>query len=77
MTKAERILNKLEGKPADRVPVCFWHHFGPLAPEETVRSHIRWLNESGTDLLKMMCDEFFTYPMDTKATPAEILPILI
>lgn len=73
MTRAERILNTIEGKPVDRVPVCFWHHFGQLEPKETVNSHIRWFNESGIDLLKMMCDEFFTYPMDVKATPEEIL----
>lgn len=73
MTKKERILNTLEGRPADRPPVCFWRHFGNLEPAETVKAHLSYFHDSGIDLLKMMCDEFFVYPMDVNATPEEIL----
>ena len=75
MTKVERVLNAIEGKPVDRPPVCFWRHFGNIAPEETVKGHLKYFKDSGIDLLKMMCDEFFVYPMDVNLTPAEILKL--
>ena len=75
MTKKERVLAVLNGKLPDRVPVCFWHHFGSLPPKETVSAHIRYFNESGEDILKMMCDEFFTYPMRDAKTPEELLAL--
>jgi len=73
MNKRERVERTLAGLPTDRPPVCFWRHYGPVSPEETVQRHLKFFEESGMDILKMMCDEFFTYPMDVHATPAEIL----
>lgn len=73
MNKRERVDNILAGLSVDRPPVCFWRHFGPVAPEETVRQHLTFFHEADLDILKMMCDEFFTYPMDENASPAEIL----
>lgn len=73
MNKMERMQRILAGQPVDRPAVCFWRHYGPLAPQETVDSHLRFYRETNMDLLKMMCDEFFTYPMDVHATPAEML----
>ncbi|MBQ8162409.1 MAG: hypothetical protein IJ083_16905 [Clostridia bacterium] len=58
----------LNGEKPDRVPVCFWHHFGELAPEETVKEHVRFFRETGEDILKMMCDEFFVYPLGGAST---------
>ena len=37
MNKRERVANTLAGLPVDRPPVCFWRHYGNIAPEETVR----------------------------------------
>ena len=73
MNKRERVTNALAGLPVDRPPVCFWRHFGPVAPQETVRQHLDFFHAADLDILKMMCDEFFTYPMDVNATPEEIL----
>lgn len=73
MNKRERVERTLAGIPTDRTPVCFWRHYGQIAPEETVRQHLQFFESSGMDLLKMMCDEFFTYPMDENATPEQIL----
>lgn len=73
MNKVERVLNTIAGKEVDRPPVCFWRHYGNIAPQETVDAHMKFYRESNMDILKMMCDEFFVYPMDTKMTPAEIL----
>lgn len=73
MNKRQRVSRILAGKAADRPPVCFWRHFGPLPPQETVRAHIRFFEETDMDLMKMMCDEFFTYPLEEKPTPASLL----
>lgn len=73
MNKHDRVENALAGMPVDRPPVCFWRHYGPVAPEETVRQHLKFFEESDMDILKMMCDEFFTYPMELTMTPEEIL----
>ena len=75
MTKRERVEAVLRGERPDRVPVCFWHHFGNLPPEETVREHVRFFRESGEDILKMMCDEFFVYPLNNAKTAAEYLAL--
>ena len=56
MTRRQRVEAVLRGEKPDRTPVCFWHHFGALSPEETVRAHVKWLEERGGDLLKMMSD---------------------
>jgi len=73
MNRKERIMKTIRGEETDRMPVCFWHHFGNLEPEETVKAHLKWLEDSGEDLLKMMCDEFFTYPMRGAKSPEEML----
>ena len=69
MNRKERVMTVLQGGKPDRTPVCFWHHFGNLEPAETVKAHLRWLEESGQDILKMMCDEFFVYPLGYADTP--------
>ncbi len=75
MTKKERVLAALAGERPDRVPTCFWHHFGDLPAEETVKEHIRYFVESGEDILKMMCDEFFFYPLGDAKTPEEYMAL--
>ena len=75
MTAKERVMAVLNGEKADRAPVCFWHHFGNLAPEETVREHVRFFRESGEDILKMMCDEFFVYPLEGAQTATDYLAL--
>lgn len=58
MDKRTRVLNALDGKPVDRVPVGFWHHFtGKDTEGETaVMAHLKYYRESGLDFLKMMSD---------------------
>ena len=73
MNKRERVEKTLAGLPVDRPPVCFWRHYGNIAPAQTVKQHIDFFHATDMDILKMMCDEFFTYPMDENATPEEIL----
>ena len=75
MNRRQRVEAVLEGRQPDRTPVCFWHHFGALSPEQTVRAHIKWLEDSGEDLLKMMSDEFFIYPLTGAKTPEDFLKL--
>ena len=44
MNKKERVMAVLEGRVPDRPPVCFWRHFGPLAPRDTVEAHLRFFH---------------------------------
>lgn len=73
MNKMERMKAILAGEPVDRPAVCFWRHYGKVSPQETVDGHMRFYRETNMDVLKMMCDEFFTYPMDGVTTPQEML----
>lgn len=75
MTKKERVLTTLRGENSDRPPVCFWQHFGALEPEQTVAAHVKFFEESNEDILKMMCDEFFEYPLQGAKTPADFLAL--
>jgi uroporphyrinogen decarboxylase len=75
MDKLTRVKNAVAGKPVDRPPVCFWHHFGDIGPEATVRGHLNFFRESGIDMLKMMSDEFFVYPLEGVKTPEDFLKL--
>ena len=75
MNKRERMQCILEGKTPDRPATCFWHHFGPLSPEETVAQHVKFFRDTDVDIVKMMCDEFFTYPMRGAETPEEMMQL--
>ena len=68
MNKQERVLNAIEGREVDRPPVCVWRHYGMQEPKETVNCHMKFYRETDMDLLKMMCDEFFVYPMGDAKT---------
>lgn len=75
MNRMTRAVNTLQGRPVDRPPVCFWHHFGDIGPEATVREHVRFYRESGEDILKMMCDEFFFYPLPESPSAQDLLSL--
>lgn len=56
MTKRERVIEAIKGREPDKIPSCFSLHF----PKEiafgdaAVDAHIRFFEESGTDILKSM-----------------------
>lgn len=63
MTKRERLINAAQGKPVDKVPVGFWHHFDKSVPlEKMVEFHMDWYRDAGLDFIKAMCDGYFSYP---------------
>ena len=63
MNRRERALAVFEGRKPDRVPTCFWHHFPDLYEQDMVDAHVNFYNSTSVDILKMMCDEYFFYPI--------------
>ena len=64
MNKIERVSAVLQGKQPDRLPVCFWYHFGPdaVSGPKTIDSHIRHVETYDLDFLKVMCDGRYPLP---------------
>ena len=56
MTKRERVLAALAGKPLDRIPAGFSLHFPreKNAGEAGVQAHLEFFRETGTDIVKIM-----------------------
>ena len=63
MSRRERALAVFEGRKPDRIPTCFWHHFPDTYGQAMVDAHINFYNDSCVDIMKMMCDEYFFYPI--------------
>ena len=70
-TKRELVEAALQGKPADRVPVGFWHHFlqdqrhadalsDPKAWEDNIQGHESFCRSWDPDFIKVMTDGFFS-----------------
>lgn len=65
MDKRTRVLNAMNKKEVDHVPVGFWFHF---SGEETmgdacVQAHLKYYRETDLDFVKIMCDGYFPYPL--------------
>ena len=56
MNKFERVMAAYYGQKPDRVPCGFWYHFskGNEYGPQSVQTHLRFFEESGTDLCKVM-----------------------
>ena len=54
----------LEGRQPDRLPVCFWYHFGPEAVSgpRAIEAHVRHAESYDLDFLKVMCDGRYPLP---------------
>lgn len=65
MDKRTRVLNALNKKPVDHVPVGFWFHFGgkEAQGEACVQAHLKYYRETDMDFIKIMCDNYFPYPI--------------
>lgn len=66
MTKRERVAAALSGGKVDRVPRCFWHHFGgnEIGWSSMAEAHERFFRAYGLDFIKMMNDNPY---VDTNA----------
>lgn len=76
MNKRERFMNFLQGKPVDRVPVAFFHHFiGPdewgkglvneSAFERNIEGHRIAREKFDPDVIKIMNDSLMIMEIDT------------
>ena len=65
MDKRTRVFNALDKKPVDHVPVGFWYHFAgeQAVGEGCVKAHKDYVHDCALDMLKIMCDGYFPYPV--------------
>ena len=65
MDKRTRVFNAMDKKPVDHVPVGFWYHFeGEQARGEAcVQAHADYVHDCDLDMMKIMCDSYFNYPI--------------
>lgn len=64
MNKKERVLNAMNGRPVDRVPVAFIVHF-PDQTDNTVPEVVQWVKNTRTDLAVVPTDGFYPLMSDT------------
>ena len=72
MDKRTRVLNALNKKPVDHVPVGFWFHF---AGEETVgenfiKAQMAYYKDVDMDFIKIMSDGYFYLPLSIEIEKA-------
>ena len=72
MKKRERVLRAMDKKEVDHVPVGFWHHFGgaQAVGEGCVQAHLDYISYVDTDLVKIMSEGYFEYPLSVKIEKA-------
>ena len=65
MDKRTRVLNAMNRKEVDHVPVGFWFHFSgeEASGEACIQAHLKYYRETDLDVVKIMCDSFFPYPL--------------
>ncbi len=65
MDKRTRVFNAMDKKPVDHVPVGFWYHFdgAEAKGEPCVKAHLDYVKDCDLDILKIMCDSYFPYPI--------------
>ena len=65
MDKRTRVFNAMDKKPVDHVPVGFWYHFGgeQAYGEACVQAHVDYIRDTDLDVLKIMSDGYFAYPV--------------
>lgn len=61
MNKRERVMAVIRGEKPDRIPSGFWLHFPAedQKPERVLPSHLRFFEESCTDICKIMNEALF------------------
>ncbi|MBP3218418.1 MAG: hypothetical protein J6M46_08610 [Lachnospiraceae bacterium] len=72
MDKRERVLNAMNNRPVDHVPVGIWFHFSgeEAVGEGCIRAHLRYYRETDLDFLKVMSDGFPSFPFNVEIREA-------
>ena len=79
MTPIERVTAVLSGRPPDRPPVSFWHHFSPdcQSGRNAVDAHLRHASRFNLDFLKVMNDNRYPVAREIRsAADLRDLPVL-
>ena len=65
MDKRTRVLNAMNQREVDHVPVGFWFHFrgDEAVGEACINAHLKYYKETDMDFVKIMSDSFFAYPL--------------
>ncbi|ERT60167.1 uroporphyrinogen decarboxylase [Peptoniphilus koenoeneniae] len=84
--KRQLVLDVINGKKTERVPLGFWHHFilgkdqfmgleDPSLLEKAYKGHVDYYKKTNPDIMKIMNEGFFGYPpiMDNDLKTAEDL----
>lgn len=67
MNARERALRAMEGLPVDYVPQTFFYHMEGMSMEE----QLKWIKDSGMDLICLVNDGYENYPMDLPTNSVE------
>ncbi|MDO4293845.1 MAG: uroporphyrinogen decarboxylase family protein [Eubacteriales bacterium] len=72
MDKRTRVLTAMNGGEVDHVPAAFWFHFAGAEAEGDgcVQAHLNYYKETDLDFVKIMCDGYFPFPVETEITCA-------
>ena len=72
MDKRTRVFNAMDKLPVDHVPVGFWYHFpeGMNMYEPCVKAHVDYVRDCDLDMVKVMCDGYFPYPVSDEIRTA-------
>ena len=73
MDKRTRVLNAMNKKEVDHVPVGFWFHFAgeEASGQGCINAHLKYYRETDLDFVKIMCDGYFPYPLPEIKTAAD------
>lgn len=65
MDKRTRVLNAMDCKPVDRVPVTFYTHFlsEEASRDNGVAAQVKWMRDSDMDCLCVETDGYMEYPL--------------
>ena len=74
MDKRTRVLNAMNQKGVDHVPCGFWFHFAgdEAVGDACVKAHLKYYRETDLDFVKIMCDNYFPYPLPEIKTAADL-----
>ena len=66
MDKRTRVLNAMDCKPVDRVPVTFYTHFlsEEAQRDNAVAAQVKWMRDCGMDCLCVETDGYMEYPLE-------------
>jgi uroporphyrinogen decarboxylase len=66
LSKRERVWAAVHGKPVDRPPFCFWHHFKPHSvPHSLAQSTMDFFGRFDLDIYKIMPDMPYPFPQNS------------